>query len=148
MYSLTQAPSDNIVRLKFSGKISGKEYREICVSLRRALDQNQNISLLCELDDFRGVGPVALWRAALVATENRTNFRRVAVVGERSSYKWARALVRGFHAETRYFDQAHRTRAIGWLVKPTEHGATASGIGILGDAAYRGTTIQPRRKKR
>jgi SpoIIAA-like len=143
MFSVTSAFGANLMILTLSGKVSGKEFSEICQLLRVALEKNKAVDLFCELEGFRGIGLTAMWRSALVATEKAIKLRRVAVVGERSRYKWARVLVRGFHAETRYFDPGHRTRALRWLEKgpayeqPREHKLT-------GDAGYR---IQPNGRK-
>lgn len=142
MYAVTWEATPGLMTMKLSGKVSGKEYAEICKAIRGAVEKNPPVDLLCELDGFRGIGLTAMWRAALTATENSTNLRRVAVVGEPTRYKWARVLVRGFHAETRYFDQAHRTRAIRWLEKAARHGASSPAGGFIGDASYRDLTIQ------
>lgn len=147
MYSVTPESSNNLVHLRLSGKISGKEYGEICAVLRDALVRKRPMDLLCELDDFRGIRLTAIWRAARMATQNETNLRSVAVVGDRQRYKWARVLVRGFHAETRYFDRAHRTRALRWLAQADRRGTSAPDGRLLGDANYRGIQVQRQKRK-
>lgn len=136
MYSMTTARDANPITFTLSGKVSGREYVQMCGLLREALEKNRSVSLLCELNDFRGIGLMALWRAARVATENAINLRRVAVVGDRSGYKWARALVRSFHAETRYFQQTHRSQAVRWLSASSPVAHESRG-GLFGDASYR-----------
>lgn len=136
MYSVTSAIGASLMTVRLSKKVSGREYSEICKHLRLALERNEKVDLLCELEDFRGIGLLAMWRSALVVSEKAIILRRVAVVGDRPGYKWARLLVRSFHAETRYFDPAHRTRARRWLEKgptyeqPRQHK-------LAGDASYR-----------
>lgn len=146
MYSVTSAMGAKLMTLTLSGKVSGREYTEIRRLLRQALENHQTVDLLCELDGFRGIGIAAMWRAARVATENDTNLRRVAVVGERERYKWARALVRAFHAETRYFQPTHRAQALRWLTATNPRVAASSG-GLLGDASYRNVIIQRDEKR-
>lgn len=135
----TQVPDSNprMVRLRVSGKVSRHDYKEICALLSSALQRERTLDLLCELDaSFSRPSLLVLWEGAQVASANEIKLRRVAVVGEPRSYKWARVLVRGFHAETRYFDPGHRTRALRWLEKgptyeqPQEHK-------LAGDAGYR-----------
>ena len=143
MYLVKSAIGANLMILTFSGKVLGKEYSEICQLLRVALEKNKAVDLFCELENFRGIALTVMWRGALVATDKTIKLRRVAVVGGKHGYKWARVLVRGFHAETRYFDPGHRTRALRWLEKgpayeqPREHK-------LAGDAGYR---IQPDGRK-
>ena len=149
MYSVTAESTDRLVQLRLSGKVSGKEYAAICALLHDTLARNQNLDLLCELDGVRGIGLTAIWRAARIATQNETNLRRVAVVGDRQHYKWARVLVRGFHAETRYFPPAQRMQATRWLRQTATHATSASNAGLFGDASYRPATVkQPKQKKK
>ena len=138
MFFHTKRADERLLEIKLSGKVSGREYRGICALLHEAILKQRRVDLFCELDEsFRGITLPVMWRAALTATEGLIKLRRVAVVGERRGYKWARVIVRAFHAETRYFDRAHRTRALRWLEKgclgvdPTEKKK------LFGDAGYR-----------
>ena len=146
MYSLKTETTGNLVELQLSGKVSGNEYKQICASLTERLERQPNFNLLCELDDFQGIKFGALWRAALVATDNRINLRRIAVVGAREGYKWARALVRGFHAETLYFDRSQRLQAMRWL--GSRQASVPQRGGLLGDASYRVKIHRDRRRPR
>ena len=142
MFSQTKRADERLLEIKLSGRISGFEYGEICELLKAAIQKRRRVDLFCELDEsFRGITLPVMCRAALTAAEGLLKLRRIAVVGERKGYKWARVMVRAFHAETRYFDRAHRTRAHRWLEKGTS--AVDAGIeyGFAGDAGYR---IQPR----
>ena len=138
MYSPVSDSDARLIHLRMWGKVSRSEYKEICALLSRAIEKQGTVDLLCEMDDasFSRPSLLVLWEGALVASSKSIILRRVAVVGERRSYKWARVLVRGFHAETRYFDPGHRTRALRWLEKgpayeqPREHT-------LAGDASYR-----------
>ena len=126
------------MEIKLSGRVSGPEYQEICELLSEAIQKRPKVDLFCELDEsFRGITVPVMWRAALTATEGLIKLRRVAVVGERKSYKWARVMVRAFHAETRYFDRAHRTRALRWLEKGTLNVDLGPERKLAGDAGYR-----------
>ena len=137
MFSQTRKIDEGRVEIKLSGRVSGREYHEICELLSEAIKKRPRIDLFCELDEsFRGISLPVLWRAAVTSSEGVIKLRRVAVLGQRKSHKWARVMVRAFHAETRYFDPAHRTRALRWLEKGPvyEH---ARGHTLAGDASYR-----------
>lgn len=147
MYSVTPDTPGRLVRLTISGRVSGREYEEICSLLSEAIGTRRVVDLLCELDEsFRGITLPVLWRAARVAVANETNLRRVAVIGGKKSYKWARALVRGFHAETRYFEQTHRSQAMRWLSASNPARSESEG-GLFGDASYRTAAFRHDRKK-
>ena len=142
MFSQTKRADESPLEIKLSGRISGLEYGEICKLLKAAIQKRGRVDLFCELDEsFRGITLPVMWRAALTATERLLKLRRIAIVGERKGYKWARVMMRAFHAETRYFDRAHRTRAHRWLEKGTSAADAGVEHGITGDAGYR---IQPR----
>ena len=130
-----------LMTLTFSGKVSGKEYTEMCKLLQEALNRNEAVDLLCELEGFRGIGLSVMWRAARVSAANSIKLRRVAVVGESAGYKWARVLVRGFHAETRYFARPHRTQCVRW-VNASNPVRTDAGASFAGDAGYRQASIR------
>lgn len=138
MFSQIARANDKVVEIKLSGRVSGRDYREICALLTEAINKRARLDLFCELDEsFRGISLPVLWRAAFVASEGVIKLRRVAVVGERKGYKWARVMVRAFHGETRYFDRAHRTRALRWLEKGTVAAEVDQKQKLAGAAGYR-----------
>jgi hypothetical protein len=138
MFSQAKRTDEGFVEIKLSGRVSGREYQEICDLLSEAIQKRPKVDLFCELDEsFRGISLPVLWRAAVAASEGTIKLRRVAVVGARKSYKWARVMLRAFHAETRYFDRAHRTRAFRWLEKATVNVDPGPERTLLGDAGYR-----------
>ena len=138
MFSHTKRADERLVEIKLSGQISGREYREICELLSESIDKRGRVDLFCELDEsFRGITLPVMWRAALTATEGLLKLQRIAVVGERKRYKWSRVIVRAFHAETRYFDRAHRTRALRWLEKRSLDSDLRAKQKFAGDAGYR-----------
>ena len=136
MISVTSPVGAALMTLTVSGKVSGREYAQICDLLGQALTQNESVSLLCALESFRGIGLSVMWRAAVIASQNAIKLRRVAVVGDPARYRFARVLVRGFHAETRYFSPTHRAQATRWL-SASNPAETDSGSGFAGDAGYR-----------
>ena len=139
MYSQIPEENPHLIRLRVWAKVSKREYQEICALLSAALEKQGAVDLLCEMDGTSFTRPsfLVLWEGARVASANLIKLRRVAVVAERRSYKWARVLVRGFHAETRYYDPAHRTRALRWLEKTFRSNESQSQNKLAGDAGYR-----------
>jgi hypothetical protein len=130
MYSVTQKTANGLVALNISGKMSAREYMEICSLLREAVEQHEHVDLLWELDGFYGWNLFVLWKAANVATASSIDLRRVAVVGERHWHSRTRPLVRAFHGETRYFELSQRTPALRWL--RTGHVTPRAGGRIIG----------------
>lgn len=116
MYSLERETAEGVIALKISGRLSKREYVGICALLREAIGRHEHVDLLWELVDFRGWKLFAFWEAAKVATAGEINLRRVAVVGDKQWHSWTRPLVRGFHADTRYFAGTERAPALRWLL--------------------------------
>ena len=138
MYSQLPATKSSLIRLQISGKVSAHEYKQICALIRQRIAKQGVVDLLCELDpSFRRVSVGAFWKSALVAAENAIRLRHIAVVGEWRAFKWARVLVRSFHADTRYFDIGQRTRAAYWLEKGPWSTARKDSHKRFGDASYR-----------
>ena len=138
MYSQLSETKPNLVRLQISRKVTAREYKEICALISDKIAKQGAVDLLCELDpSFRRVSIGVVWKGAFVAVENAIKLRHVAVVGERRAYKWARVLVRGFHADTRYFDNGQRTRATRWLEKGPWSMDQQHPHKFAGDASYR-----------
>ena len=115
MFSVTDETLKHFVALKISGKLSTREYANICTVLQEAARQHEHVDLLWQFEDFRGWNLFVLWKAAIVATRDEINLRRVAVVGERKWHSWTRPLVRGFHGDTRYFEPRQRLPALRWV---------------------------------
>ena len=138
MYSQLPEPKSSLIRLQISGKVSAREYKEICALISQRIAKQGVVDLLCQLHpSFRRVSVGAFWKSAFVAAENAIRLRHIAVVGERQAYKWARVLVRGFHADTRYFDIGQRTRAARWLEKGPWSTDKQHPHKLAGDASYR-----------
>lgn len=124
MYSLQRETAEGVVVLKISGKLSKRDYLGICTLLREALSRHDHVDLMWELAHFRGWKIFAFWEAAKVAVAGQINLRRVAVVGDENWHSRTRPLVRGFHADTRYFAVTERAAALRWLLygAPTKTG--------------------------
>src|SRR5581483_4725367 len=138
MYSQLSETKPNLVRLQISRKVTAREYKEICALISDKIAKQGAVDLLCELDpSFRRVSVGVVWKGAFVAAENAIKLRHVAVVGERRAYKSARVLVRGFHADTRYFDIGQRTRAARWLEKGPWSTEQQHPHKFAGNASYR-----------
>ena len=146
MYVLTPISSGRVVKLTLFRKISAREYAEICSRLQEAIQTWHFVDLFCELDaSFQGITWPVLWKAARVASANAINLRRVAVVGDSKGYKWARVIVRSFHADTQYFAQVHCTRARAWLERGAGDFAPHTDQKLAGDAGYRDKPGAPSR---
>ncbi|HZS17848.1 MAG TPA: STAS/SEC14 domain-containing protein [Candidatus Udaeobacter sp.] len=138
MYSQLSGTRPNLVRLQISKKVTAREYEGICTLISERIKKRGAVDLLCELDpSFRRVSVGVFWKGAFLAAENAIKLRHVAVVGERRAYKWARVLVRGFHADTRYFEIGQRTRAVRWLDKGPWSTHKQHPDKFTGDASYR-----------
>ena len=149
MYVLTPISSGRVVKLTLFRKVSAREYAEICSRLQAAIQTWHFVDLFCELDaSFQGITWPVLWKAARVASGNEINLRRIAVVGDSKGYKWARVIVRGFHAETHYFAPVHRTRARTWIESGAGDFAAKPAQKLTGGAGYRDKQAAPSRAGR
>ncbi|RMG58399.1 MAG: hypothetical protein D6717_02950, partial [Gammaproteobacteria bacterium] len=107
---------ENIYAFRFRGRLTHDDYREFIPLVEDLIRQHGRISLLLELEDFRGWDTEAAFDDFRFGTRHEDDFERIAVVGDKAWERWMVALARPFtDAEIRYFDRDHIDEAWAWL---------------------------------
>lgn len=116
MFQAIPVIEDNIFAFKATGKLSEKDYKNFLPELEKIIQDNGRISLLIELEDFRGWETKAAWQDMKFGEEHDDDFKRIAIVGEKSWQKWMTAIGNAFtDTEIRYFSRDQFGDAWDWL---------------------------------
>lgn len=105
-----------VYAFRVHGRLTHEDYQRWVPRIEAILEEQRPISLLVELEDFRGWDTRAARDDLAFGLKHQADFRRIAVVGENAWQKWAVTLIRPFFtAELRYFDREEIDAAWRWL---------------------------------
>ncbi len=111
------APVDNVLWVKVSGKLSREEYAELVPSWEQMIARHGKLRLLFEMEPgFTGWEPGAAWDDVKFSVAHRNELERVALVGGKKWEEWVTRLgALLVNAQVRFFDSAHAEDALKWL---------------------------------
>ncbi|MEH6455284.1 MAG: STAS/SEC14 domain-containing protein [Cocleimonas sp.] len=116
MFQFIPVHEDNTYAVRVSGKLGHEDYQKFLPELEELLAENDEISLLIELDDFHGADLTAIKDDFNFSREHKDNFEKLAVVGDRKWQKWMTSLSSPFvKAEIKYFERPDLQNAWDWL---------------------------------
>jgi len=106
----------DVLAIRVSGKLTHADYKAFLPRLDASIRKHGKISLLVELEDFKGWGAEAAWDDLDFGLEHDRDFERIAIVGEKSWQHWMTALSNLFiHTPLRFFPREEAARAREWL---------------------------------
>lgn len=118
MIEFMDEPSDNILGIRFTGKLTEADYDQVLIPrLAAAVRTFGRVRVLIHMDDnFRGWDMKAAWANTKLDFQFRTSLEKVAVVGAPRWEEWcvriAALLVRG---ELKSFPPGRMADAWDWL---------------------------------
>ncbi len=105
-----------VAAFKAVGRLTHEDYRRFLPTLEKILEEEGRISLLLELENFRGWELEAARDDYEFAREHLEQFRRIAIVGDRRWERWLVALARPFTGvEVRFFTPDQLSEAWDWV---------------------------------
>ena len=116
MFQEIPVSEKNIFAFRVSGKLTDADYKAFLPRLDELIDAHGKISLLLELDDFRGWQLDAAWDDMKYGLAHEDDFERIAVVGEKHWHRWIVKLTNLMTStEIRFFDRDDLQLAWDWL---------------------------------
>ena len=116
MFQFIPVQEDNIVAVRATGKLSHEDYEQFLPQIEHQLRRYGKISLLIELDDFVGWELDAAKDDYQFGIKHRSDFEKIALVGEKSWERWMALLAKPFiHGKIRYFSRDELQIAWDWL---------------------------------
>ncbi len=106
----------NIFAFRVSGRLTDDDYQQFLPRLDELIKAHGRISLLIELDDFRGWELKAAWDDLKYGLEHEDDFERIAIVGDKRWYGWFVKLAGAMSStDIRYFNRDDLQAAWTWL---------------------------------
>lgn len=116
MIEQIQTNTSKIIGFKLSGKLHDEDYQTFVPAVEAFLAREQRVSLFAQFEDFHGWDLHAAWDDLKFGVKHYSEFRRIALVGDRQWEKWMATLCKPFtQAEVRYFDATEIETAWKWL---------------------------------
>jgi len=108
--------SGNVLGYKAIGKISKDDYAALNTDVEALLQQEEELCLLLDLEEFEGE-KIKAWGADFkFGQEYRKTIAKMAIVGDKKWQEWMTSLVDPFYArEAEFFDTEAREAAWEWL---------------------------------
>lgn len=120
MLEIIQSAADNVVALRATGKVTGKDYETVLIPLlEEKLAAYDKIRMLYQLGpEFAGYDAEAMWDDTKVGLKHLTHFEKIAVV---TDVEWVIRLVKaaGFliPGEVRLFANSEMAAAQAWIAQ-------------------------------
>lgn len=122
-----------LVVLSLRGKNRKEDYNRIVPTLEHQIEQHGPLRAMVFVDQVEGVQPSAVVKELSFDVTHRKDFRRCAIVGDRTWQKWAARLGNFlFEGEVEFFESGNQADAWAWLESaqiPAEGRAGAAGAG-------------------
>ncbi len=116
MFQEIPVSEKNIFAFRVSGKLTDEDYKAFLPRLDELIREYGKLSLLLELDDFKGWALDAAWDDMKYGLEHEGDFERIAVVGEKHWHRWIVKLAGLLTStEIRFFDRDDLQLAWNWL---------------------------------
>ena len=106
----------NIFAFRVNGRLTDDDYQQFLPRIDELVKAHGRISLLIELDNFRGWELKAAWDDLKYGVEHEDDFERIAIVGEKRWHGWFVKLASAMSStDIRYFDHDDLQAAWAWL---------------------------------
>jgi len=116
MISVEHHPEENLVEVHAAGKLSREDYDNVVPRLESWLSHEQPLDFLVQLENFQGWHPGAFAREVALDVQHRSQFGRMAVIGDGRLAEWSTEMSNFFFpSEVRYFSRGQAEEARDWL---------------------------------
>jgi len=125
MFEILPVKNENILAIRASGKLTDADYQQLLLpALESLIRKKGRVSLYIELQDFHGWETRALWDDFRIGLRHDRDFRRIAIVGDKTWEHAGIAMANFFmHSNMRFFSKADADSAWNWLEEePGEQG--------------------------
>ncbi len=121
MFEILPVNEKNVLAFKATGKLTDADYQMFLPVLEEMIRRTGPVSLYIELQDFHGWEAQAAWDDFRFGIRHDHDFRRIAIVGDKSVVHAAVGLTNLFsNSEIKYFEQNDSDSAWGWLEEVTQ----------------------------
>ncbi len=102
--------------MSLSGHVDRRDYDKMLPTLEAKIKQYGKLNLYAEVHQVEEYTLRALWEDLKFDVRHLTDFRRVAIVGDKKWMHWATGMAAAFTtAELKYFEPGQKVQALNWL---------------------------------
>ncbi len=121
MLQILDSNHRDVVVVKATGLLTDEDYRKFVPELEKIIRETGPVSVLLEFENFRGWEPKALWTDFKVGIEHKKDFKKLAVVGEKTWHHLFAAMAGAFiPGQVRYFNHDQIQEAWDWILDKKE----------------------------
>lgn len=126
MFEVLEKSSGNVIGIKVCGKLVHEDYAQVVPKLEHIIEQHGSIRCYCELTDFHGITPHALWDELKFDTKHCRDIERCAIVGDPSWHNWMTKISQTIfsRADVKFFDESQSQEAWDWVNEGVESSDT------------------------
>jgi hypothetical protein len=124
-----------VLGYRLSGRLTEEEVREIQREMDAAIEEHGSVRVLCEMGDFSGAEPGAVWQDLKFTSRYVRDMERFALVGDERWHKVLAELSDALGvAEAEFFELSRLDEAWDWLRgRGGKPGAEGQGGGRAGE---------------
>ena len=116
MFEILPVNDKDILAFKATGKLTDADYKQFLPLLEEMIQKTSRVSLYIEMQDFEGWEAKAAWDDLRFGLQHDDDFKRIAIIGDKSWQHAAISFVNFFsHIEMRFFDSSESETAWDWL---------------------------------
>jgi hypothetical protein len=127
MFEILEKSSGKVIGVRVNGKLVHADYAQFVPRLEQLIKEHGSIRCYCELTDFHGITPHALWDEFKFDIKHFKDLERCAMVGDPSWHHWMSTISEKLFssASVKYFDESQAQEAWDWIYEGIESGAPA-----------------------
>lgn len=116
MLQLLEESKDDLVAMSLSGPVDRRDYDKMLPTLEAKIKQYGKINLYAEVHQVEAYTLRALWEDLKFDVRHLTDFRKVAIVGDKKWMDWVTSMASAFTtAKLKYFEPGQKIQAMNWL---------------------------------
>lgn len=116
MVQRIETENPEIFAVKVSGTLTEEDYQFLSPAMEGEIQKQDKMNLYWEMANFDGWTPGGLWEDVKFDARHLTNFKKIALVGDKKWEKWLTNLMKPFTtAQVQFFDYADRDAARTWV---------------------------------
>lgn len=122
MFEILEKSSGNVIGIKVHGKLVHEDYAQVVPQLEKIIEEHGSLRCYCELSEFHGITPHALWDELKFDTKHCKEIERCAIVGDPSWHNWMTKISQTIfnRADVKYFDESQSQEAWDWVYEGIE----------------------------
>ena len=122
MFEILEKSSGNVIGMKVCGTLVHEDYAQFVPKLEELIKEHGSIRCYCELTDFHGLTPHALWDELKFDVKHCKDIERCAIVGDPSWHQWMTKIGQTIFSRAliKYYDQSQSEEAWQWVCEGVE----------------------------